>query len=260
MLQKPDEWQATAAIEIGKIVLSGNPELIESQGSVINRLAQPLLKRAMLQSLDGNTLTKAKVDMAQANALFQKSFISKIVRDADVVNLEVKAHSPELVKQLLSFATNSILKEHLTIQNQLIEQLTIENNQLREEHKQLGRQIQELQDLLKKQGQEHTQQYVLFLVIKNLSETRGQIESKIQNNIRSIFIMRQYTTHLMEGIVLSDGPTGPRRKMLTLAVGFISLIFMMVLCIVIELFYNFKHVLTTQLNIKASNKHSNPIE
>lgn len=244
MLKKPDEWRATAAIQIGKLVLAGNPELIESQGTIINRLAQPLIRREIIQTVPKQYLNY-QIDIDAVRRLFQKSFISRIVRDADVVDLEVKSYSPNLSHYLLSKSTQVIVDAHLDSQNQLIQQIEKENQYLREEYQKLGLQIEELQQILKKQGQQHTQQYVLFLVIKNLSETRGQIESKIQTNLRSVFIMRQYSTHLMEGIVLSDGPIGPRRKLLTAAVFFISILGLMLLCI----FFELRHMLRAWLRL-----------
>ena len=215
------QWQASALIQIGQI---GGTGPVEPPLRAVERTKQGTFENAVLTQL-GIPLFESDTEAT----LFRKSFKAKVPANTDLIEVDVRAHSPEDAKRrieavvaTLRAAHDKIAEPSVTRLRSLAAQVAIDVQRVSKERERL---LKTLEDRSKVSVGERFSENVLIASILQTkdSELREFEESRLQLD-ENLNPAKTYPTSLTDSVYISEKPVFPKKTLIVLLSGLIGLI------------------------------------
>lgn len=221
-------WEASALIEIGKLGKIGAVgELIETPGSTVGRLMNPGFGHGIFRRL-GITPNPIPPELK----LFQDSVKARAIPNTELIELKLKAYSPEEAKNQILAVVNQLratqdetFNSHISYTKRLIAVIADRIEASRNAMNALAQKIAR-----PKPG---TNEVVLYAMLyQGTSKEINKLEQKKLQLEETLSPQKTYLTRLAGELYITDKPVAPKKRaIISLAalLGLLSAIFFAVL-------------------------------
>lgn len=219
----PKRWEATAILELGRIDRDGSTQLVEPPYQAAARVRLRSLQNSVLRSLG------LPLEPEGDSELLRRSLHARVVRDTDLVQVQLRAPSPELAERWLEAVIARLTETHAEMLGPTLSRLQREHQEVESD---LARALRRQEELLELVGEvpggseESTATGALLLnsLMAANDSTIGVLRRREVALREQLDEARSFNIHVLGAIEVSRHPVFPRRVLFMAAGGLLGLL------------------------------------
>lgn len=235
----PRQWEASVLLQVGQVgqvgmvgqlgVVGQQPQLLEMPGNMVPRMMQPSFLVGLKSRVRANAL-----DLSDDDArLLKDSFRAAQAKNSELVEVKLRAYSPELAEQLIQ----SCIAYVRVAQDDSYEAGIA---RLRAQKDATSRDILATRALLKgldqqlRQSQNVNERLFAEMLVQNKNDELRNLEQSERLLVEQLSPAKSYQTRPFGDIYVSDEPVFPKKGLIAVVIFFISFVLGVPLAIVMH--------------------------